>query len=167
MLGSLRFVPRSKDLGTFSWAAVEGQTGRYRRLQASRQAIYAGWMHGSRILYIAQANYRLNFRPFGIRRRDRRSHMYVIGKTGTAQVISFAGREAAGDTDRDLRAHGWCVFAAPAGAPEIAGVVFGEPAEPGSWTAPIAKHGMDCPVYPSSATSAKPVVHYGAPRHHH
>jgi len=67
----------------------------------------------------------------------------VIGKTGTAQVISFAGREAAGDTDRDLRAHGWFVFAAPAGAPEIAGVVFGEHAEHGSWTAPIAKHVME------------------------
>ena len=67
----------------------------------------------------------------------------VIGKTGTAQVISYAGREAAGDTDRDLRAHGWFVFAAPVGAPEIAGVVFGEHAEHGSWTAPIARHVMD------------------------
>jgi len=67
----------------------------------------------------------------------------VIGKTGTTQVISSQGREAAGDTDRDLRAHGWFVFAAPAGAPEIAGVVFGEHAEHGSWTAPIAKHVME------------------------
>ena len=67
----------------------------------------------------------------------------VIGKTGTAQVISFEGRAAAGDTDRDLRDHGWFVFAAPAGAPEIAGVVFGEHAEHGSWTAPIAKHVME------------------------
>ena len=67
----------------------------------------------------------------------------VIGKTGTAQVISFQGRDAAGDTDRDLRDHGWFVFAAPAGAPEIAGVVFGEHAEHGSWTAPIAKHVME------------------------
>jgi hypothetical protein len=35
------------------------------------------------------------------------------------------------------------VFAAPVGAPEIAGVVFGEHAEHGSWTAPIARHVMD------------------------
>ena len=67
----------------------------------------------------------------------------VIGKTGTAQVISFEGREAAGDTDRDLRDHGWFVFAAPAGAPEIAGVVFGEHAGAGSLTVPIAKFVME------------------------
>ena len=67
----------------------------------------------------------------------------VIGKTGTAQVISFQGRIAAGDTDRDLRDHGWFVFAAPAGAPEIAGVVFGEHSEHGYLAAPIAKHVME------------------------
>ena len=67
----------------------------------------------------------------------------VIGKTGTAQVISLQGRLAAGDTDRDLRDHGWFVFAAPAGAPEIAGVVFGEHSEHGYLTAPIAKHVME------------------------
>ena len=67
----------------------------------------------------------------------------VIGKTGTAQVISLQGRIAAGDTDRDLRDHGWFVFAAPAGAPEIAGVVFGEHSEHGYLAAPIAKHVME------------------------
>ena len=67
----------------------------------------------------------------------------VIGKTGTAQVISLQGRLAAGDTGRDLRDHGWFVFAAPAGAPEIAGVVFGEHAEHGYLAAPIAKHVME------------------------
>ena len=67
----------------------------------------------------------------------------VIGKTGTAQVISLQGRLAAGDTERDLRDHGWFVFAAPAGAPEIAGVVFGEHAEHGYLAAPIAKHVME------------------------
>ena len=67
----------------------------------------------------------------------------VIGKTGTAQVISLQGRITAGDTDRDLRDHGWFVFAAPAGAPEIAGVVFGEHSEHGYLTAPIAKHVME------------------------
>ena len=42
-------------------------------------------MNGSRILYIAQANHRANLRPFGIKTKDRRSHMYVIGKTGTGK----------------------------------------------------------------------------------
>lgn len=42
-------------------------------------------MSRHRIQYIAQANHRANLRPFGIKRRDRRSHMYVIGKTGTGK----------------------------------------------------------------------------------
>ena len=63
-----------------------------------------------------------------------------MGKTGTAQVISLQGRLAAGDTSRDLRDHGWFVFAAPAGAPELAGVVFGEHNEHGYLSAPIARH---------------------------
>ncbi len=79
----------------------------------------------------------------GTGRRGRIEGRDVIGKTGTAQVISLQGRIAAGDTDRDLRDHGWFVFAAPAGAPEIAGVVFGEHAEHGYLAAPIAKHVME------------------------
>ncbi len=67
----------------------------------------------------------------------------VMGKTGTAQVISLEGRAAAGDTGRDLRDHGWFVFAAPAGSPEIAGVVFGEHNEHGYLSAPIAKHVLE------------------------
>jgi len=67
----------------------------------------------------------------------------VIGKTGTAQVISLQGRAAAGETDPDFFDHGWFVFAAPADAPEIAGVVFGEHNEHGSLSAPIAKHVME------------------------
>ena len=66
-----------------------------------------------------------------------------MGKTGTAQVISLQGRAAAGDTDRDFRDHGWFVFAAPARAPEIAGVVFGEHNEHGYLSAPIAKHVLE------------------------
>ena len=66
----------------------------------------------------------------------------VIGKTGTAQVISLEGRAAAGD-DKRFRDHGWFVFAAPADAPEIAGVVFGEHNEHGYLSAPIAKHVME------------------------
>ncbi len=65
----------------------------------------------------------------------------VSGKTGTAQVISIQGREAArGRTDRDLRDHGWFVFFAPKDDPEIAGVIFGEHNEHGYLGAPIAKH---------------------------
>jgi penicillin-binding protein 2 len=65
----------------------------------------------------------------------------VSGKTGTAQVISIQGRDAArGRTDRDLRDHGWFVFFAPKENPEIAGVIFGEHNEHGYLGAPIAKH---------------------------
>jgi penicillin-binding protein 2 len=65
----------------------------------------------------------------------------VSGKTGTAQVISIQGRQAArGKTDRDLRDHGWFVFYAPKDNPEIAGVIFGEHNEHGYLGAPIARH---------------------------
>ena len=81
----------------------------------------------------------------------------VIGKTGTAQVISLGGRLAAGDTDVDLRDHGWFVFAAPAGAPEIAGVVFGEHNEHGYLSAPIAKHVMET-YFAKQEGRARPVL---------
>ena len=67
----------------------------------------------------------------------------VMGKTGTAQVISMQGRQAAGDTDKDLRDHGWFAFAVPRGNPELAGVVFAEHSEHGYLAAPIAKHVME------------------------
>jgi penicillin-binding protein 2 len=67
----------------------------------------------------------------------------VIGKTGTAQVISLAGREIAGETTQDLRAHGWFVFAAPMDNPQIAGVIFAEHAEHGYLAVPIAKHVLE------------------------
>ncbi len=92
----------------------------------------------------------------------------VIGKTGTAQVISLKGRAAAGETDPEFFDHGWFVFAAPAGAPEIAGVVFGEHNEHGSLSAPIAKHVMETyfakkegrplPVLPLPATPTPEAV---------
>ena len=101
----------------------------------------------------------------GTGRRGRIEGRDVIGKTGTAQVISLQGRLAAGDTDRDLRDHGWFVFAAPAGAPEIAGVVFGEHSEHGYLAAPIAKHVMETYFakqegrpHPVLALPAKPQV---------
>jgi penicillin-binding protein 2 len=64
----------------------------------------------------------------------------VAGKTGTAQVISNQGRQAAKGSDRDLRDHGFFVFFAPRDNPQIAGVIFGEHAEHGPLAAPIAKH---------------------------
>ena len=64
----------------------------------------------------------------------------VSGKTGTAQVISLPGRQAARGSERDLRDHGWFVFFAPRDNPEIAGVIFGEHSEHGYSVAPIARH---------------------------
>ena len=80
----------------------------------------------------------------GTGRRGRIYGRDVMGKTGTAQVISLQGRAAAaGNSDQDFRDHGWFVFAAPAGAPEIAGAVFGEHNEHGYLSAPIARHVME------------------------
>src|SRR5688572_4648751 len=64
----------------------------------------------------------------------------VAGKTGTAQVISNQGRQAARGSGKDLRDHGWFVFFAPKDNPQIAGVIFGEHNEHGYLGAPIAKH---------------------------
>ena len=64
----------------------------------------------------------------------------VAGKTGTAQVISRQGAQAAaGRTDKDLRDHGWFVFFAPRDNPQVAGVVLAEHAEHGYYAAPIAR----------------------------
>jgi penicillin-binding protein 2 len=68
----------------------------------------------------------------------------VVGKTGTAQVISLEGaRSARGKTNLDLRDHGWLIFFAPRDNPQIAGVLFGEHAEHGYSTAPIVKHVLE------------------------
>ncbi len=65
----------------------------------------------------------------------------VVGKTGTAQVISNAGKgAAAGQTERDLRDNGWFVFFAPRDNPRIAGVVFGEHSEHGATAPAIIAH---------------------------
>ena len=87
----------------------------------------------------------------------------VFGKTGTAQVISLQGRAAAGDTERDLRDHGWFVFAAPAGAPEIAGVVFGEHNEHGYLSASIAKRVMETYFAKQEERSRLALPRIGAP----
>src|SRR5215510_13091388 len=39
----------------------------------------------NRITYFGQTNFRNKAKPFGIQQADRRSHMYVIGKTGTGK----------------------------------------------------------------------------------
>lgn len=67
----------------------------------------------------------------------------VIGKSGTAQVVSLSGRAAAEDSEFDFRDHGWFVFAAPRDNPQIAGVVFVEHSDHGYLAAPIAKHVME------------------------
>jgi penicillin-binding protein 2 len=76
----------------------------------------------------------------GTARRARIPGRDVAGKTGTAQVISNQGRQAARGSGLDLRDHGWFVFFAPKDNPEIAGVIFGEHNEHGYLGAPIAKH---------------------------
>jgi penicillin-binding protein 2 len=86
----------------------------------------------------------------------------VCGKTGTAQVISISGRQAARGTDRDLRDHGFFVFYASRDNPEIAGMAFAEHSEHGYLAAPIAKHviatyyakkeGKPLPVFPAPAS---------------
>jgi penicillin-binding protein 2 len=95
----------------------------------------------------------------------------VAGKTGTAQVISNQGRQAARGSGRDLRDHGWFVFFAPRDNPQIAGVIFGEHNEHGYLGAPIARHVVETyfakkeglplptlkPVSPSVPAAPRPV----------
>jgi penicillin-binding protein 2 len=66
----------------------------------------------------------------------------VSGKTGTAQVISNAGRLAA-KSNKDLRDNGWFVFFAPRDNPKIAGVVFLEHGIHGPNAAAVAHHVLD------------------------
>ncbi len=64
----------------------------------------------------------------------------VAGKTGTAQVISNAGRIAAARSGKDLRDNGWFVFFAPRDNPQVAGVVFLEHGVHGPNAARVAHH---------------------------
>jgi len=69
----------------------------------------------------------------------------VVGKTGTAQVISKTGKAAAsGKTSADLRNNAWFVFYAPRDNPQIAGVVLAEHGGYGAQAAvPIAKYALE------------------------
>jgi penicillin-binding protein 2 len=64
----------------------------------------------------------------------------ISGKTGSSQVISNAGRIAAGRTTKDLRDNGWFVFFAPRDNPRVAGVVFLEHGIHGGNAAAVAHH---------------------------
>jgi penicillin-binding protein 2 len=70
----------------------------------------------------------------------------VVGKTGTAQVISKEGatKAAAGKTTTNLRDNSWFVFYASKDNPEIAGVVFAEHEGYGALSAaPIARYVLE------------------------
>src|SRR5262245_40696702 len=41
---------------------------------------------GKQITQFAKTNFRGRAKPFGIKQRDRHSHMYVVGKTGTGKT---------------------------------------------------------------------------------
>jgi len=66
----------------------------------------------------------------------------VAGKTGSAQVISNAGRLAS-RSNKDLRDNGWFVFFAPRDNPTIAGAVFLEHGIHGPNAAQVAHHILD------------------------
>lgn len=42
-------------------------------------------MPNPEVTYFATTNHRHPWRPFGIKHADRRSHMYIAGKTGTGK----------------------------------------------------------------------------------
>lgn len=80
----------------------------------------------------------------GTARRARAPGRDVIGKTGTAQVVSLAAQRnaqsAADGSGARMRDHGWFVFAAPRDDARIAGAIFAEHGEHGYLAAPIARH---------------------------
>jgi penicillin-binding protein 2 len=68
----------------------------------------------------------------------------VMGKTGTAQVISIQGAKIAAKAGMNVHDNSWFVFYAPRDRPEIAGVVFAEHADWGATGAtPIARFALE------------------------
>ena len=58
------------------------------------------------IIYIGKCNFRGNERVFGIKQKDRRQHMYVIGKTGVGKTVLLRNMAL-----QDVRAgHGMCII---------------------------------------------------------
>ena len=95
----------------------------------------------------------------GTARRARVEGRDVVGKTGTAQVISLEGLaavKAAGDSGQRFRDHGWFVFAAPRDDPRIAGAVFAEHSEHGYLAAPVARRMVE--VFLAQQTDPDPLA---------
>jgi penicillin-binding protein 2 len=68
----------------------------------------------------------------------------VMGKTGTAQVISIQGAKIAAKAGMNVHDNSWFVFYAPREHPQIAGVVFAEHADWGATgAAPIARFALE------------------------
>ena len=44
-------------------------------------------MNNEEITFFAKTNFRKQEKVFGIKRQDRRQHMYVVGKTGVARYL--------------------------------------------------------------------------------
>ena len=45
------------------------------------------WGDNKDITYFGKTNFRSTNQVFGIRRKDRRQHMYVLGKSGTGKSV--------------------------------------------------------------------------------
>jgi penicillin-binding protein 2 len=68
----------------------------------------------------------------------------VMGKTGTAQVVSTEAAKALKGSGLNVNDNSWFVFYAPRDNPEVAGVVFAEHAGWGATgAAPIAHYALE------------------------
>ena len=159
--GGTRVVPRlvkAYDEGK-GWQAIPAPPSPYKPFLLKPETISV--LHDGLSMAVAS----------GTAVRARVAGREIAGKTGTAQVISLQGKQRArGNTEKDLRDHGWFVFFSPVENPEIAGVVFAEHSEHGSEGAQIAQHiiatyyaqkdGLPMPVLnvPPPAPPVKPVA---------
>jgi penicillin-binding protein 2 len=86
----------------------------------------------------------------------------VMGKTGTAQVVSLETAKAAGAAAHHFRDNSWFVFYAPRDNPEIAGVIFAEHAGWGATGAtPIARYILET-YFAKKEHRPKPVLNVTA-----